>query len=83
MNVAFLDRLLIGALATGIWLATGLLFIGHSPASADTEYGFVTKFDIYNIDGLDRYIIATIEGCIIDEQHRITCGDMIADERQD
>ncbi|MCG8450533.1 MAG: hypothetical protein MI725_13270 [Pirellulales bacterium] len=74
MKIVWIDRLLIGAFATGLWLICGLLLLGNSPAAADEEFGFVTKFSVYNIAGIDRHIKTTVESCIVGEDGRIHCG---------
>jgi len=61
-----IDRLILGAIAVGIWALIAIQITAHAPAYADQPY-------YYEIAGLDPHIKEIVSGCTVSNHERIRC----------
>ena len=68
------DRLILGAIAAGLWTLVLLQLTAHGIAHADIDPDFGVKVNAYDVRGLDRFVIRTVERCAVAEGGHIGCG---------
>lgn len=72
------DRIILGALAAGVWAVALICATSTPTAIADTDPQYGPEISVFQVHGLRRFVVRTIEACATTADRRILCDGAAA-----